>query len=64
MSCFDEQDLLPYKPGTVEDPEIGRLKRIIALRDSELNCYRQLLPGRKFSAKHSMLVYEPFYEED
>lgn len=56
MSCFDEQDILPYKPGTVEDPEIGRLKRIIALRDRELAAYRELVPGLKFYPKCGILM--------
>lgn len=58
MTCSgDEPELLPYKPGTVEDPEIGRLKRIIALKDAELACYRELAPGLKFYPKHGILMY-------
>jgi hypothetical protein len=56
MTCFDQQDLLPRKPEDVFDPEIARLKRIIALKDAELACYRELTPGLKFYPKHNVLM--------
>jgi hypothetical protein len=56
MTCFDQQDILPYKPEQTEDPAIGRLKRIIALKDAELACYRELAPGLKFYPKAGILM--------
>jgi hypothetical protein len=57
MTCpHDEPELLPYRPNTVEDPSIARLKRIIALKDAELACYRELVPGLKFYPKHGILM--------
>lgn len=62
--CIDDIDALqPYRPGTVDDPEIGRLKRIIATLQSELNCYRELCPGRRYSPKHRMLVDYEFPDD-
>lgn len=58
MSCFDQQDLLPRKPEEVFDPEIARLKRIIALKDAELNAFREIMPGLKFYPKYGILMYE------
>jgi hypothetical protein len=63
--CIDDVDaLLPYKPGTTDDPEIGRLKRIIATKDAELRCYREVFPGRYYSAKINALVDDGFPEDD
>lgn len=31
------------------DAEVGRLKRIIARRDGELECYREFYPGWKYN---------------
>jgi hypothetical protein len=63
--CIDDIDALkPYKPATTEDPEIGRLKRIIACKDAELRCYREVLPGRRFSPKTNILVDDGFPDED
>jgi hypothetical protein len=57
MTCSrDIDELLPYKPGTVDDPEIGRLKRIIAMRERELAAYRELLPNLKFYPKCGILM--------
>lgn len=57
MTCQrDIDELLPYNPDEKFDPEIGRLKRIIALRDAELACYRELAPGLKFYPKCGILM--------
>ncbi len=57
MTCSrDIDELLPYKPEQPEDAAIGRLKRIIALRDAELACYRELAPGLKFYPKAGILM--------
>lgn len=56
MSCFDQQDLLPRKPEGAFDPEVARLKRIIALKDAELACYRELAPGLKYYPKAGILM--------
>lgn len=64
MTCSgDEPELLPYDP-TPEHPDIGRLKRQIACLRSELECYRQLCPGRRYSQSTGILVDEEFYDED
>ena len=47
--------LEPTVPYTESD--IGRLKRIIALRDAELECYRMKYPGWVFSPE-AMCLYE------
>ena len=60
MTCFDQQDLLPYN---TNESEIGRLKRIIAIRERtideqrrELSCYRNVLPGWRFVPRTGILV--------
>lgn len=48
--------LEPREPAVgVTESEVGRLKRIIALRNAELECYRTKYPGWTFSPKSMCL---------
>lgn len=47
--------LEPAAPYTESD--IGKLKRTIAMRDAELECYRMMYPGWVFSPK-ALCLYQ------
>lgn len=52
--CNDERDLIIPRPAIEE--EVARLKRLVALRDRELELYRELVPGWQYSIRANCLV--------
>ncbi len=55
--CNDSRDLIIPKPDPSPlEEEVARLKRLVALRDRELELYREMVPGWQYSIRANCLI--------